>query len=1093
MKKRNFVVVYLFLFSTIAWAQKPNFNFKNIDQAKGLVNSTVQTMYQDSYGFIWIGTQHGVQRYDGKTFKNFEFKENDSTGLSGNYINDFCEDKAGNIWISSLPGLNVYNRKQDKIYRYFFKEKPELKNDNQMLGDIINDVTDPDILWISSFESGLIKLNISNDSVVVYKLKNQNNFSRILPNPANENKLLLMSDAIISFDKKTGAFDEILKLDEDADVHNNYINDAVFDPANKDIIWLATGDFWGRGNIGGLIRYNLKTGWKKSFNPDNRPDMSDKHLMCLCFDGNDKLWIGTRTKGALLYNKNQDQFYSYSKNEYDKQSFASSISVRSIIKDKSGTLWFGTWGEGISLLSPSLQKFSQYKYLPDQQNGLMDNYINAFTEDIDGNIWIGTKAGGLSSFNPRTKAFQNYFSEFIKHDGNSTEITYLFYDSRKNIWIGTYEDALYQYNPVTGIKKHYLKGSSNKNVTQRRISTINEIEKGKILVSTYGGGLNIYDYETDSFKHFTHDPDDSTSIPDNQIWLPVQGKDGNYYFSGNSTAGLIRFNPKTEKFSLTSISDETATFMMPCKISEEVIYINDVSTGLRELNFENELKVKTIYDANGNTIKNIESILADSNGHLWMGTGNGLVEFDPQTKVATRYDSRDGLQDNVFNRMAAMKATTGEMYFGGRSGFCVFQPEEIKKSEYIPPVVIVDFKLFQESINFDESLVLNQNILLSKKIVLDYNQNDFSFSFAALDYSNPDKIQYKYILENHDKNWINAGNNNTASYTNMDPGEYTLKILATNSDGVWIKDPKQLSIIINPPLWRTTWAYILYVIIFIAGVFGVDRIQRRRLLAKEKNAAKIREAELRAQLAESENERKTKELEEARELQLSMLPKELPKLPHLDIAVYMKTATEVGGDYYDFHVGIDGTLTVVIGDATGHGMKAGTMVTTAKSLFNSYAPNPDILFSFQEITRCIKQMNLGKMSMCMTMLKVDGNKMQISSAGMPPSFIFRRDTRIVEEQLIQGLPLGTMDNFKYKIQDTTLKPGDTILLLTDGLPELQNGKGELYSYKRVRNLFEEVAEKEPEDIINELKNDGYAWMNDKDPEDDVTFVVIKVK
>ena len=207
----------------------------------------------------------------------------------------------------------------------------------------------------------------------------------------------------------------------------------------------------------------------------------------------------------------------------------------------------------------------------------------------------------------------------------------------------------------------------------------------------------------------------------------------------------------------------------------------------------------------------------------------------------------------------------------------------------------------------------------------------------------------------------------------------------------------------------------------------------------------------------------------------------------------MNPATEVGGDYYDFHVSLDWTLTVVIGDATGHGMKAGTMVTTAKSLFNSYAPNPDILFSFKEITRCIKQMNLGKMSMCMTMLKIQGDKMLMSSAGMPPMFIFRRDTRVVEEHLFKGMPLGTMDKFPYKIEDTKLQPGDTILLLSDGLPELQNEQDEMFGYKRVRNVFEEVAEKEPEEIINYLKDGESAWVNDQDPDDDVTFVVIKVK
>jgi len=201
----------------------------------------------------------------------------------------------------------------------------------------------------------------------------------------------------------------------------------------------------------------------------------------------------------------------------------------------------------------------------------------------------------------------------------------------------------------------------------------------------------------------------------------------------------------------------------------------------------------------------------------------------------------------------------------------------------------------------------------------------------------------------------------------------------------------------------------------------------------------------------------------------------------------------VGGDYYDFHVGLDGMLTVVIGDATGHGMKAGTMVTAAKSLFNSYAPNPDILFSFREITRCIKQLNMGKMSMCLTMLKIKGDKMQISTAGMPPSFIFRRDTRVVEEHLFKAMPLGTMEKFPYEIKDTKLKTGDTILLMSDGLPELENSQGEMYGYKRVRNGFEDVAEKAPEEIVSYLKNEGSSWVNNADPDDDVTFVVIKVK
>ena len=190
---------------------------------------------------------------------------------------------------------------------------------------------------------------------------------------------------------------------------------------------------------------------------------------------------------------------------------------------------------------------------------------------------------------------------------------------------------------------------------------------------------------------------------------------------------------------------------------------------------------------------------------------------------------------------------------------------------------------------------------------------------------------------------------------------------------------------------------------------------------------------------------------------------------------------------------MDGTLTVVIGDATGHGMRAGTMVTSAKSLFNSYAANPDILFTFREMTRCIKQMQFQSLAMSMTMLKIQNNRLIMSAAGMPPVYLFRNKHKIIEEYLIEGMPLGTMDNFPYELKEMGLFSGDTILLMSDGFPELQNANKEMFGYKRARNSFEEVAEKEPERIITYLKEVGSRWTGDKEPDDDVTFVVIKVK
>jgi serine phosphatase RsbU (regulator of sigma subunit)/ketosteroid isomerase-like protein len=247
------------------------------------------------------------------------------------------------------------------------------------------------------------------------------------------------------------------------------------------------------------------------------------------------------------------------------------------------------------------------------------------------------------------------------------------------------------------------------------------------------------------------------------------------------------------------------------------------------------------------------------------------------------------------------------------------------------------------------------------------------------------------------------------------------------------------------------------------------------------------------QKLEAANQRKSIELEEARQLQMAMLPKELPNLPNLDIAVYMKTATEVGGDYYDFKVGEDGTLTAVIGDATGHGMKAGTIVTITKSLFNSLAHEEDILDAFSKISKVIKDMKFRQLSMCLLMLKIRGDELKISSAAMPPALIYRKKAHSVEEIELRGMPLGAMEKFPYSLKQAKLNHGDVVLLISDGLPELANSKGEMFGYEKAKKEFLYVGEKNPIEIVDHFKKTVSKWVNDNDPDDDITFVAIKVK
>lgn len=382
---------------------------------------------------------------------------------------------------------------------------------------------------------------------------------------------------------------------------------------------------------------------------------------------------------------------------------------------------------------------------------------------------------------------------------------------------------------------------------------------------------------------------------------------------------------------------------------------------------------------------------------------------------------------------------------------------------------------------------------------LPFSRNSFTFNFSALNYKSPDQTNYEHYLKGYDKGWSRPSDLAFAEYQNLPAGKYNFEVRGITSNGNKT-DIASFAFVVNPPLWRTWWAYSLYLIIVGLGLVGIRRYERGKIIRREEGrlkeeraAAALKEAKLRAQIAEAESERKSKELEEARKLQLSMLPKEIPQLPHLDIAVYMKTATEVGGDYYDFHLHPDGTLTVILGDATGHGMRSGMMVSIMKSLFMSDRTNKQLKPFFENASAAIKDMQLGRLMMSLACVQINSDRIVVANAGMPPLIIYRHKQQTVEEVSLNNMPLGAMRQIQYDTTDITVDKGDTLLMMSDGFAELKNDKEELYGYRRARSIFEKVARQEPEKIVNHLKEAGMKWTSNEDPEDDVTFVVIKVK
>ena len=548
-----------------------------------------------------------------------------------------------------------------------------------------------------------------------------------------------------------------------------------------------------------------------------------------------------------------------------------------------------------------------------------------------------------------------------------------------------------------------------------------------VWLGSTANGFFRYDISTGNFKQYNFDSKNKFS-PNNSINTIFEDRMGILWVA--TASNLIRFDPETEKIEKFDQKDG-----LPSNL--------------------------------------VNSIVEDMQGNLWINTSEGLSKLNknaPRDKWNfVNFDARDGLQG-----LGASKANwiskNGEIVLGGNDGLISFYPGKI--NEVKPDIVLEDIKISDVSLKSDSAAVkLQKSIMKLDELDLSYTQNNISFEFASIHFSRPEKNKIMYKLEGFNDHWIST-DRNFVSFTNLNPGEYTFLLKGSNGDGIWNDKERAIKIIISPPWWKTTFAYLGYFFFFVGLVLGIDRVQRRRIVNKERNAAAIKEANLRAQLAESENERKTKELEEARQLQLSMLPKKIPQLLHLNIAVYMKTATEVGGDYYDFSTKEDGSLNICLGDATGHGMKAGTIVTMMKSLFTTNSVNKNLEEFFASSNNGIKDSKLERMMIAFAMLNINSNRLQIANAGIPPIYIYRKKNNNIEEIKVNGLPLGAMNNSSYELYETELFAGDTILILSDGMPELRNKNDEMYGYERVKDMFLKNGTNSCEEIIDKLKDDG---------------------
>ncbi len=1025
-------------------------------------------IYEDRSGNIWFGGRNTIIKYNPITF-NYEkiddWKEFGSSARD-NFFWNFSQFDDGTLFFNSLRlGMCKYSTTTKKFS--FVNIEGELGERGIGKLPASKYVDKFGVYWIGLFDNGILKFDPQKKPFKFHSISDEN---------VNQNAL-------------------------------SFVASIVSNPANKDEIFLAT-------NQKGIFKYNIKK--------DNIVPLSIKipeiysnnsNVNNILIDDDQRIWFSPTNTDIASYDLNSKKTEN--------------------IKILKGNIAFGN------------ENIKRLEYMPKNRILISTNsgiyILNTKSKKIDKLPSIANRIYNKSLIEEvRTLTKQGNIIVSFNEVGESANLTKDFSLNEKGNFLlvclgeGRYPQGMFDYGSLTNesgkilwsmdkFNKTFHGGGGIKN--RVRIDTIN-LDPGKYNLSFnsdighsyanfnvdpptdstwYGikiiklgnpeseriGKLIENDKKTKQYADFLESDDilASRKYP-NTLW----------FGAGNN--GLIRYDFSSgnyKQYRFKEFSKAQISVSQLFEDSKGLLWIVTNPSGFYRFDPEKE-KLYSNAEIPDVPQTAINSLIEDFKGNIWINSSGGITKLIKPVKDSiwsiTKYDSKDGVPGGIGG--GSLITNSGEILFGSFNGFISFYPSS--ENEYPPIPVIENMNISEVSIFDPESTVkLNKSIYELKDISLSYAQNDISFDFASLHYSRPSKNRVSYKLEGFNKKW-NYTSRNFASFTNLEPGDYSFKVRAISGYGIPSKTERSINITILPPWYRTTIAYIGYGLLFVGLIFGIDRFQRRRLLSKAKERMKIQEAEHRAEAAElqaraveAENLRKTEELEEARQLQLSMLPKELPQLPHLDIAVYMKTATEVGGDYYDFHIGLDGTLTVVVGDATGHGMKAGTMVTTTKSLFNVLAPNPNIVETFHEMTRCLKLMQMQNLSMCMTMLKITGSKIQMSAAGMPPVFIYKRENQTIEEHVMKGMPLGTFSEFPYTIINNELNPGDTILLMSDGFPELFNDKKEMYGYKRARNYFEEIAGESPEEIINKLKDAGSDWTNDQDPDDDVTFVVIKVK
>jgi ligand-binding sensor domain-containing protein/signal transduction histidine kinase/DNA-binding response OmpR family regulator len=808
-----FVSVFSFTIVSETYSQnKTNFlSFDYFSQESGLPNNQIQCIYQDKKGWIWLGTSQGLSRFDGYRFEKFINSPNDSASLSGNLVRAIFEDHRGKLLIGTENGgLSIFDREKERFI-HPYRNNPEFRS------------RDVSVNAIAESADGKIYLG------------------------TDRNLLVIDTAGIL----KTG---KPLTKQVSENFSGSFIRALQFD--NKDNLWIGTNRglflYYPENNLIEQVRIPF-------FNEQSR------EVVELYKDSDGLIWIGTYSNGLFL---TDPATRSLRQLRLDPV-YERSETIRAISGGPLGDYWIGTRG-GLYVYSKTKGVTGFFKHDDRDIKSLANNSVLSLLHDSRGETWIGTRSG-LNILAKSKQAFHNYSALPDDNHYLNSRIIYAFWIDEKNkIWIGTEDGGINIYDPESGTYEYMTarKGDGNY-ISQNCIKAFLDDGRGNLWIGTFWGGVDVLNLKTRKITHFRNSTDDPKSLSDNRVWALCVDKNNDIWVG--TSAGIDRYNPYTKSFvhypqitgeeQVNWISTDSDNNLWMGTTNELIIYNaeNDIVKRYNEHTryFHQDTKKRNwvatmdkgiaLYSKEGGVeryynehdgLSNNQAfcILEDDNNKLWISTSNGLSKFDPENGQFRIFSSRDGLRNNEFTYGAAYKSRNGELLFGGISGFNVFNPKDILTEDMPVPLVFTELRIFNKPVPISDqkNAILKKSISETTHLVLKYDQNVFTLEFAALDFVNNANTLYSYYLQGFDKDWNEPSSSRTATYTNLNPGDYLLRIKKVMPGNPPPDLELTLSITILPPFWMTGWFRILMVLtIVFFGYFLIRFIINREKIKNE--------------------------------------------------------------------------------------------------------------------------------------------------------------------------------------------------------------------------------------------------------------------